>query len=334
MKIFIVTPSFAIHGGIRIILEWANRLTEWHDVTLHSMAFDRCDWFKIKPEVKITDDCIMHGMDCLIITSPHSIFLQDRPDTPKKVFIFAQMAEHLFCDEKAKGYKDWLDKCTRFYTSKHPMLSISQWNMDLFKEMGRTGPTYYIRNGVNFEHFPISYTGKEPKTILVEGWECGNPSKDILNIGPKVAKRLKAEGYRIIAYSQKPLKTMPEVPDEYYCKPDLDTMNAIYERATIMIKATQYDARSCAPLEAMTKGTLTVRAITKGDDDLKDSDCAMSDRNSVRVPYDLESLYNCCMHVLNAPAKVKTLGGMARIWVQQNCDWDRIMRDINFILNQ
>ena len=35
-----------------------------------------------------------------------------------------------------------------------------------------------------------------------------------------------------------------------------------------MLKCTKYDARSCAPVEAMKCGTPTVRAIDKGDDDL------------------------------------------------------------------
>ncbi len=327
MKIFITTPSFAIHGGIRIILEWANRLTKWHDVTLHSLSGDQCTWFVLDPKVKVQNSPGMAGQDCLIITSPHSIDFDGRDDTPDKVFIFAQMAEHLFCDVNADWYPLWYDKCLRFYTSKRTMFSISEWNRKLFYELGRDikSKTHAIWNGVNFEHFPISYRPKDGKIILVEGWECTNPSKDIDNIGPKVAARLKAEGYFIAAYSQKKLRTMREVPNVYWHKPDLATLNDLYEKATILIKATKYDARSCSPLEAMTKGTITVRAIIEGDDDLNDD-------NSIRVGYDEEQLYQACKKVLNHPDKMSGLAKEARMWVQHNCDWDLLMNDLNVYL--
>lgn len=326
MKIFIVTPSFAIHGGIRIILEWANRLTEFHEVYLFSQAGGHCAWFEINEKVKVVQQQGMAGMDCLIITSPYNIDFENRPDTPDKVFIFAQMAEHLFVSESDKGYPEWYERCMKFYTSKNPMISISHWNMELFTRLGRTAKTYYVDNGVNFEHFPISYKPKDGKTILVEGWECGNPSKDIENIGPKVAAKLKAEGYKIIAYSQKKLKTMPTIPDEYYCRPSLEVMNSLYERATIMIKASKYDARSCSPLEAMTKGCIPVRALDRGDDDLT------SGLNCLRTLYSEKALYESCKYFFERIGLPKNLSFKSRLWVQENCNWDIIIRQINSIL--
>lgn len=281
MKVFITIPGLSVpHGGLRVIIEWANRLSKWHEVYLYSLKRETCGWMNISPEVIQVRTPSMKGMDCLIITSPHSIDFEDRPDCPDKVFIFCQMAEHLFRPDD----KQWERLCMKFYTSKHPMFSISKWNMDLFKEMGRTGETHYIGNGVNLGDFTISEKEKDGKTILIEGWESLNPSKDPRKIGPKVAKALKEEGYKIIAYSQAPLKTMPDVPDEYHQRPTLEKLNELYERATILIKASRYDARSCSPVEAMTKGTVTVRAIDKGDDDL------ISGYNSIRTGYRYDDL--------------------------------------------
>lgn len=327
MKVFIVTPSFAIHGGIRIILEWANRLSDFHEVHLYSQAKDHCTWFQLNPKVKTTQQPGMAGMDCLIITSPHNIDFQDHPTCPDKVFIFAQMAEHLFFDTNDKDFPDWYNQCIKFYTSKHLMISISKWNMRKFRDFGRTTNTFYVDNGVNFEHFPISHKKKDGITVLVEGWECTNPSKDIDNIGPKVAARLKKEGFKVIAYSQRKLKTMPEALDEYYYKPSLDTMNSLYERATILIKATKYDARSCSPVEAMTKGTVTVRAIIEGDDDLIDRD------NCVRVDYDEDELFHAAAGLLSSPLELDRLSKICRIWVQEHCDWDKKIKVINDIIS-
>jgi hypothetical protein len=68
-------------------------------------------------------------------------------------------------------------------------------------------------------------------------------------------------------------------------------MNDLYEEATIMIKATKYDARSTAPLEAGTKGTVTVRGIIEGDDDL-------TEENSYKVGYSVDKLYDAAMFAL------------------------------------
>lgn len=206
--------------------------------------------------------------------------------------------------------------------SKHPMFSISKWNMKFFQEKGRTGETHYIGNGVNFEDFPIEKVKKQKAVILVEGWECGNPSKDFMHIGPKIAAKLKSEGAYILAYSQLPLKTMPEAVDEFYYRPDIDTMNDLYRRASILIKASVYDARACAPVEAMTKGTPTARAITKGDDDI------IHGYNGLRCGYSYSELYSTAKELINR-----------REEFEENCinyvkkyNWSYWMEKINDIL--
>jgi hypothetical protein len=107
-----------------------------------------------------------------------------------------------------------------------------------------------------------------------------------------VAGELRKQGYRIWAYSQFPLKTNKKIPHEYFCKPDIRLLNTLYESATILIKASKYDARSCAPIEAMTKGTVTARAIEKGDDDL-------DHENSIKVGYDKRALLGAAQVLLH-----------------------------------
>jgi glycosyltransferase involved in cell wall biosynthesis len=319
MKITITTPSLKIpHGGTRVLNEWANHLSRYHDVTLFVQdGVKHCSWMPVK--VKMSNRLSSISLaDLVIIGSPHSIHLERKA---KKAIIFMQMAEHMFTDRKIFN-----DMCYRFYNSPNLLLSISEWNIKFLLEQGRKGKIVYIGNGINLEDFPLNTTAHKDNIVLVEGWECGNnKSKDVDHIAPQVAERLRDEGYRILAYSQKPLTTMSHVPHEYYHCPTLAQINDLYTRAKILLKASKYDARSTSPIEAMTKGTPTVRAIIQGDDDLVDQ------VNCLKVDYDAQKLYNAAKFLLTNPAVYDI--------IRYNCidhvveiDWNKEIQKINDIL--
>lgn len=323
MNILYTIPGWGRHGGVRVILEHVNRLHAMgHNVTLLSLQRGRADWFVLNPGIHIvyhpTD---AKNVDVAVVTSPHTIHWLDAIKAKKKV-LFCQMAEHLF---RSHDFK-WGLKCERFYTANVPMMAISQWNIDLFRDFyGRTAPTYYIGNGVNLDDFPISDKPKDGKSILVEGWVAHNGAKDTSCIGPSVAMRLKKElGVKILAYSQL-ANTTAFTPDEYYQKPDLAAMNDLYERATIMIKATRYDARSCAPMEAMTKGTVTARAVIEGDDDLEHN------VNCLRSGYNEDELYQNAKRLLTDHTLRHSLSIFGRAHVRKY-SWDYWMNKVNDIL--
>lgn len=321
MRIAYTIPGITRHGGLRIIFEHINRLCDFgHEVYAWYPKRQRPNWFEIDSRVRWTWNVNhLRGVDVLVITSPHAIDHADLVHA-KKTFIFCQMAEHLFRPHD----KVWQRRCAQFYTSPHPMLSISKWNIELFeKEFGRTGLTYYIGNGVNTTDFPIEKHDTDGKTVLVEGWECSNPSKDVDHIGPNVAARLKMEGYRILAYGALPLKVLASVPDEYHERPDLKTLNELYSRATILIKASKYDARACAPVEAMTKGCVTARSIIKGDDDL------LHGVNCLRSDYSFDGLYASAKSLLESPDLRGLLS--AECWARLP-KWEKEMPRINQIL--
>lgn len=324
MNIYITCPGWSIpHGGIRIILEWANRLTEWHDVYLYNTQNQKhCSWFQISKKVKLAGRSL-RGMDCMIVTSPHSTKFIKRADAPSKIFLFMQMLEHLF---QPDDNINWQSQCREFYTAPYPMFSISQWNIDELKNVyKRKSPIHYIGNGVNLEHFPIVREKKRNDIVLVEGWESDNPTKDPDGIAPQVAELLKRDGYRIIAYAGRPLKRYQDVPHEYYLQPSLYVLNKLYERATILLKASKLDARACAPMEAMTKGTVTARAIIKGDDDL------LNGINCSRTAYHAGELYLAAKQLLELPnlRAVYAEAGWAHL---QSDSWDFWMKKINDIL--
>jgi glycosyltransferase involved in cell wall biosynthesis len=322
MKIALTIPSFAVHGGIRIIIEWANRLSEKHDVVLY------CRRGRIKRswnvKVKVTKDYRkVKDRDLLIICSPHDVDLQEK--FGGKVVFFLQMLEHLFRPKD----KQWEQKCLDLYGSESPLISISQWNIQYIKSIfPNRDNIFYIGNGVNFDDFPIDENCQKEKTVLVEGWNALNASKDVNRIAPRVAKKLKSDGYKIIAYAQDYPVDFCDVPDKFYRLPTLSRLNGIYSEASIMLKASKYDARSCSPVEAMTKGTPTARAITLGDDDL------INEYNCLKVAYDEKLLYKAAKRILTDDFLLNGLSKNCIEHVKTECSWDKWMPKIDGIIER
>jgi hypothetical protein len=91
-----------------------------------------------------------------------------------------------------------------------------------------------------------------------------------------------------------------------------------------MIKATKYDARSTAPLEAGTKGTVTIRGIIEGDDDLNET-------NSYKTGYSYDKLFDATMFAINNPNDLKEKSTNIRKHTE-TYTWDYWMDKINQIL--
>ena len=320
MRIFIQSPNInSRHGGIRVINEWANRLQAFgHKVILYNQAGPvRCDWMTITCKI-VNTTSLLDNSDLLIVTSPHGAFLLSK-DKPVKKVVFLQMLEHLFNITN----KSFFDSCLALYTTKYPLISISQWNIRLMQnKYQRKGPIHYVGNGVNLEDFTISDKQKEGKIALLESPEPTNMAKDTEKISVQVAKNLIEKGWTIKGFGLQAAKD--NIYTEYFTKPSLETMNRLYDEATIMIKATKYDARSTAPLEAGTKGTVTIRGIIEGDDDLNDS-------NSFKTGYSYDKLFDATMFAINHPDQLKEKSDNIRKYTQ-TYTWDYWMDKVNQIL--
>ena len=320
MKIFIQSPNInSRHGGIRVINEWANRLEYYgHTVILYNQAGPvRCDWMTITCKIVNTTN-LLASSDLLIVTSPHGASLLYK-DKPVKKVVFLQMLEHLFNITN----KAFFDSCFTLYSTKYPLISISQWNIRILQNTyKRKGPIFYVGNGVNLEDFTISDKPKEGRVVLLESPEPTNMAKDTEKIAVQVAKNLREKGWAIKGFGLK--KPVDRIYAEYHVKPDLATMNRLYEESTIMIKATKYDARSTAPLEAGTKGTVTIRSIIDGDDDLNES-------NSFKTGYSYDKLFDATMFAINHPDQLKEKSDNIRKYTQ-TYTWDYWMDKINQIL--
>lgn len=322
MNLLITIPSTQTpHGGLRVILEWANRLAKYHSVLLYDLSGkNNCSWFTV--QVKYCDASSLWEADCVILTSPHSAHLLDIILPNQKCFLFLQMMEDMF---KPTDH-NWLTMCHKFYTSNYPVISISQWNIDTLRnKFGRIGQIHYIGNGVNLDHFPVSTQNKEPDCVLIEGWEPTNPTKDIDRISHKVALQLKKDGYTVIAYGGVQCRSDFNLLHQYFRQPSLSQLNRIYERASVLIKASKYDARSCSPVEAMTKGTVTARAIIQGDDDL------VHEENCLRCDYDADQLYIAAKRILT-DNQLRSRLSESCVKYAESLNWDGIIDHVNSII--
>jgi glycosyltransferase involved in cell wall biosynthesis len=323
MKILYLIPSLRPHGGIRVLVEHCNYMATFgHDVTMQNFGEGLTrPWLKIRPEVtQISGGNITDDYDVIVASTPPLALKLDQAKVSAKKFYFLQMAEHLF----SKANKAYNQACYQSYKVKYPIIGISRWVEYVIREGWRGGlPMHYVGNGVAEDFW---YNGEKPDelTVLVEGWETYGDAKDVSRMSPKIAKRLKEDyGAKIIAYSQFPLTYMKDVPDEYYQVPTAEKLIEINKRAHIMLKASMYDARSCAPVEALASGAIPVRAIMHGDDDL------IHGVNCLRSAYGSEEAYyrNAVRAIMDGDLQ-RRIKDMQFVESYHNLNWDRHINNI------
>lgn len=287
MKILIISPSLNPHGGIRVLIEWANGLARrGHTVTLQvESGLIRVEWARISPQVEVLPGPLweLKGYDIAIAGTPNIALRMDDIKGATKKFFLLQMAEDMF----APGNRRYVADCHKSYQVKMPIIGISKWVEQHVRQWRGKGDMYYIGNGVSEDFKP----GKKDRelAVVVECWGGypgnSNPAKDIEQLGPKCAAHLKKKyGARIIAMSQFPAWVYAHVPDEYIYQPSHEAWIRTMQRGHLLIKASRLDARSTAPVEAMSCGVVTARALERGDDDL------YHEYNCLRGGYSLDEL--------------------------------------------
>lgn len=339
-NILILCPSLAIHGGIRVLVEWANHLARrGHTVTFQIVqpaGYRWQSWIDFDPAVRVqVGQVIRVDYDIVVASTPMLALMLDSTNAPCKKFYLLQMLENLF----EPNNKQWVDMCIESYKVSFPIIGISKWVEEEVRKHRGDGKMYYVGNGVSDDFKPGQKD--EGLTILVEGWGGYNDAKDVDLLAPRVAEVLYKEyGAKIIAFSQFPLafhkkaKQYEHCLSEYHEAPSRDELVRLYQRPTFMLKASKYDARSCAPVEAMKCGTVTVRAIERGDDDL------VNYHNSIITPYDWGKFYGRARDLCNIIKNVgveRALGSYQKNGLEyaaRELSWEIRMNEIeNILLN-
>jgi len=96
MKISFIEPHLKLYGGIRRIIEFANRLTErGHDVTIFHSDGSPCNWMKCIAKVKPYNEVLSENHDVIIYNDPNPIdyYLVKKAKAKLKVFYILALYE-------------------------------------------------------------------------------------------------------------------------------------------------------------------------------------------------------------------------------------------------
>ena len=259
-----------------MILNWAKYLA-WnqHNVTLYSVNGSMSKpWFTLPDEVRMQygwpRQDVYASSDIVVATNPDTLFYSLKK-THKLIYL-CQMAEELFFEPESEP---WIRALAAAFLPV-PMITVADWvkyryaNFQPTKNYGsRQEPIYVVPNGTDIDfihHIPQQQI--ENPVIIVEGWNANNKAKDTAGIVRKVVQKLKeSRPIKIIGYGQTEIEEL-RLFDEYYVMPSTETLASLYSQANFLLKASQYETRSLAPLEAMACGCIPVVAIRQGHPDL------------------------------------------------------------------
>ena len=288
MKIMYVNLGTGVCGGVRIICEHLNRLTEkGHECYMGVMSGEPVlDWmpisFPIIPPHQL--EAKAKDMDVLVATEANTAEPVARMQTTAKKFYFIQMRESLFF---VNGDPIWAGTVEANYKRLKGVLSpvvISWWLKDFLEEIYGYEDVPIVPNGLNEKMFypdPKYPKGHLPR-VLIEGHTHGE-AKDIRGIAKSIVDAYRKQVRPIEVWGFSQLEPTDNFNfDMFSLLPTQDEIRQIYSSCDVLVKASRFEGRSCVHVEAMACGTAVVCAIDKGDDDL------IHGYNCLKVGYDVE----------------------------------------------
>lgn len=171
MKISFVEPHLKIYGGIRRIIELANRLTERsHDVTIFHSDGSPCQWMKSGAKIKSYDEVLKEGHDVIIYNDPNPIDykLVKKAKAKLKVFYVLELYDKQLL--KGVNLKIYLPRNKRMLILKKSLcspylkLSNATWEKKWLKE-NMNIDSKLLFGGVNTEMFHPVEVEKNPNEI-------------------------------------------------------------------------------------------------------------------------------------------------------------------------
>ncbi|NIV33080.1 MAG: hypothetical protein GWN58_27625 [Anaerolineae bacterium] len=326
MKILYVFPGWGRSGGARIVGEHINRLVaRGYDVSMHSNDGRKPNWFKLNCRL-VDGRGLRETYDTVIVTNPTTVDKGLLPAAQRRVY-FVQMAEHLFFKKGSPEYADAIRTYRLAARNGFRFITIANWLEKFLRDMGAED-VHQVPNGVNEHHFyPVDQPEPVDDYILIEGDER-NQAKDIEGIGWRVGVELrKRYGIKLAGCAATRHGYRMEL-DEFVMNPSEADYRRLYSGARFLLKASRYEGRSLAPLEAMACGRTTCRAIIKGDDDLMDH------VNCLRVGYDYDALLAAASSLVeaNGTGLLTTLTHNAARYATKRLRWEPIIDQLERLL--
>lgn len=282
MRLLFVFPGWGRSGGARVVGEHINRLVaRGHDVAMYSNDGRMPNWFKLNCRL-VDGRGLQQEYDTVVVTNPTTADKGLLPSADRRVY-FVQMQEALFFREGTAEYAEAIRTYRLAARNGFRFITIANWLEAFLRDMGAQD-VHQIPNGVNERHFYPEFDGQPTRDfILVEG-DDRNEAKDIEGIGWRVAIELRRQyGIKLKGVAATRHRYRMDL-DEFVMNPTEADYRRLYSNARFLLKASRYEGRSLAPLEAMACGTTICRALIKGDDDLMDH------VNCLRVGYNYDEL--------------------------------------------
>lgn len=326
MRIAYCTPGLGPSGGARVILDHVTRLAaRGHEVTVFlPSAGDDIDWYgDFENEFSIVARARISKADRydVAVATGHDTVYWTHQVVADRYFWFMQMREELF--HKPNSLRRQQDE--RAYAKARELgyriITIAQWLADHLKAETGLDDIPIVRNGVDERQFYRVPVPTEEPYILLEG-DARNGAKDIEQIGAQAAFKVRERyGVHLVGCAA----TVPpwaKALDNFVFRPTVADYRRLYTNCLFMLKASRYEGRSLAPLEAMACGQATCRAIVQGDDDLIDGE------NCLRVGYDVHELTKAAYRMCEDYNLLVDLHMGASKYAQEYLRWEPIIKHL------
>jgi len=197
MKIFFVEPHLEIYGGIRRIIELANRLTRrGHDVTIFHSDGSPCKWMKCVAKVRPYNELLKKSCEVIIYNDPNptDYWLVKQAKAKLKVFYVLELYEKELL--KGMNFKLAFPRNERMLILKKSLcspylkLSNATWEQEWLKK-NMNIDSKLLLGGVNTEIFyPVDVGSNSHKIrILCSGDPRERKGTKTITEAFKVAKK-------------------------------------------------------------------------------------------------------------------------------------------------
>jgi len=328
MNIGYVVPGLGPCGGMRVVVEHVNRLADRGHTVCVITSNQRIpdDWIALNVPAKTPGELGDTELDAVVATGFATVAPSVRINA-KRHYWFMQMFEQHFSRKDQPDYERAYDAHAFAARHKLHVITIADWLVrGLHDTWGIEAD--HVPNAVNEQHFyPVRTSARVNPYVMIEG-DDRNPAKDTEGIGWRVAKRLRAHlGIQLRGYAGH-MHRYSGLYDEFVVNPSTEQMRHLYSGALFLLKASHYEGRALAPLEAMACATTTARAIVHGDDDL------VHNENCLRVGYDEDALYEIASElVMNTPLRLG-LSANAYQYAKRHLCWDPIISQLESLYSK
>jgi glycosyltransferase involved in cell wall biosynthesis len=327
LRLLFCLPTTALSGGVKVIFELANHLTDRGDsVDIFSFAGSP-KWFLLKAnliEAKTIEAIDMAKYDFVLVSNAFIIPLVLTKLNKSRCILFCQDYES-FHHAQGQTFRDFVSDCptfTQIYKLPVPIISISRAVQNLLRE--HTGrESFYLPMGINkavFSPKPRKLPTAFKRVLLVGNYLM--PYKGMRD-GLEALRKLSAEmPLQLVLVTQESrgraiFNDLPYPVELHYC-PTEERMPDIIASCDIYCCTSWYEGLGLPALEAFCCGVPVVSTRTYGV-----SDYGIDDVNLLLAePNNSQDLYEKLRLLLQDESLAERLRQAAFRTVEKDYDWE------------